>query len=111
MESADNNTDTITNLRKYRILENTNNLFNADGKGVAIFDLVSSVLGFYLIDLLNGGEFFKTYGYKYYLSIIPFGIIIHIIFNRLTFLNKQLFSSEINIHKIIVAIILIYMLY
>ena len=102
--------DTITNLRKYRILESPANLFNTEGKGIAIFDLVSSIVGFYLVDLLYGGKLFKAYGYKYYLFVIPFGIIVHLLFSQNTFLNKQLFSSEINIHKVIVAIVVAYML-
>jgi hypothetical protein len=101
--------DTITNLRKYRVLESPTNLFNADGKGIAIFDLVSSIIGFYLIDLLYGGKLFKAYGYKYYAFVIPFGIVVHLILDQNTFLSKQLFSSEINIHKIIVAVIIIYL--
>lgn len=102
--------DTITNLRKYRILETPDNLYNAEGKGIAIFDLVSSIIGFYLVDLLYGGKLFKTYGYKYYAFVIPFGIIVHLLFSQNTFLNKQFLSSEINIHKVIVAIIVAYII-
>lgn len=103
--------NTITYLRKYRILESPTNLYNIEGKGVAIFDLVSSIVGFYLIDLLLfKGKLFQTYGYKYYVSIIPLGIVFHLIFNQQTFLNKQLFSYELNMHKIIVAIVMIYLL-
>lgn len=102
--------DTINNLRKYRILESPTNLFNIDGKGIAIFDLVSSIFAFYLIDLLYSGKLFATYGYKYYGFIIPFGIVVHWFANQQTFLNKQLFSSEINMHKVIVAILILYML-
>lgn len=103
--------DTITNLRKYRILESPANLFNAEGKGIAIFDLASSIIGFYLIDLFYGGKLFQQYGYKYYLFLIPFGIIVHLLFSQNTFLNKQLLSSEINIHKILVAILILYLVY
>ena len=103
--------DTITNLRKYRILESPINVYNTEGKGVAVFDLVSSIVGFYLVDLLLfSGQLFRTYGYKYYASIIPLGVIVHLSLYQQTFLNKQLFSSELNIHKIIVAIVMVYLL-
>lgn len=103
--------DTITNLRKYRILESPTNLYNSNSEGVAIFDLVSSIVGFYLVDLLLfRGQLFRTYGYKYYASIIPLGVIVHLSLYQQTFLNKQLFSSELNIHKIIVAIVIVYLL-
>ena len=103
--------DTITKLRKYRILESPTTLYNSNSEGVAIFDLVSSIVGFYLVDLLLfSGQLFRTYGYKYYASIIPLGVIVHLILDQQTFLNKQLFSSELNIHKIIVAIVMVYLL-
>lgn len=104
--------DTITNLRKYRILESPTNLFNRDSQGVALFDLISSIIGFYVFDLIFfGGKLFKTYGYKYYATIIPLGVVFHLIFYQQTFLNKQLFSSDINMHKILVAIIVAYILF
>lgn len=84
----------LKTLRSYRIL------------GIAMFDLVMSFLGFYIID--------KIFNFKnkkaYYLSIIPIGVLSHIFTNQNTYLNSQLFSQDFNIIQILVAanIILLY---
>jgi len=93
----------ITELRKYRIE------FNDKNNGIALFDLVASFLGAFLIDYFFNvskhlNNFSKYPKLLYYLLIIPFGIIIHIITSQHTFLNKQLFSPEMNIYKILLII-------
>lgn len=97
--------DTIQNLRKYRL------------GGIALFDLISSFIGAYILDYYFDlsyvlfGKLTKNFRIVYYLSIIPIGVITHIIFSQETFLNKQLFSSDMNVYKIIMMIIIFGILY
>ena len=79
----------IAELRKYRIE------FNDKNSGIALFDLILSFLGAFLLDyffniskLLN--NFSKNPKLLYYLLVIPVGIIIHILTSQNTFLNRQL---------------------
>lgn len=93
--------DTIQRLRQYRL------------GGIALFDLIGSYIAAYILDYFFNlsyimfGSFTKNYRIIYYLSIIPIGIITHILFSQKTFLNTQLFSPEFNIYKIIVLSIII----
>lgn len=92
--------NTIENLRKHRL------------GGIALFDLISSFIAAYILDYLFNvsyllfGKITKNYKIIYYLSVIPFGIIAHIIFSQKTFLNTQLFSPNLNIYKIILLLLL-----
>ena len=106
--------DLISELRKYRFrLDNGTNIFNSDNDGIALFDLISSFLAAYLLDY-----FFHISTYLtrvtlhypillYYLLVIPFGILIHILFSKNTFLNSQLMSQDFNVYKTILLIIII----
>lgn len=98
----------INNLRKYRIIIKPP-FFNSIGNGIALFDLILTFFIPYLIEpyILS---ILKISRLAYYLSLLPLGIILHIIFKQDTFLNKQLFSNTINIYKIFI-IINIFMLY
>jgi hypothetical protein len=107
---------TIDELRKYRIkLEYNPNdifsIFNNRGQGIALFDLILTFLVAYLLDLVAWDYIHNFIGVKrvtYYLSLIPLGVIIHLIFQQDTFLNKQLFHTEMNIYQII-FIVLVYL--
>jgi hypothetical protein len=98
----------INNLRKYRIIIKPP-FFNSIGNGIALFDLILTFLIPYLIEpyILS---ILKISRLAYYLSLLPLGIILHILFKQDTFLNKQLFTNTINIYKIVI-IINIFMLY
>ena len=98
----------INNLRKYRIIIKPP-FFNSIGNGIALFDLILTFLIPYLIEpyILS---ILKISRLAYYLSLLPLGIILHILFKQDTFLNKQLFTNTINIYKI-VMIINIFLLY
>jgi hypothetical protein len=90
----------VTQLRKYRIqLERP--YINNQGIGIALFDLISTFVVAYLIEPYIP---FKINRRVYYLSLIPLGIIVHILFKQNTFLNKQLFSQEINMYKVLLLI-------
>ena len=98
----------INNLRKYRIVIESP-FFNSIGNGIALFDLFFTFFIPYLIEpyILS---ILKISRLAYYLSLLPLGIILHILFKQDTFLNKQLFTNTINIYKI-VMIINIFLLY
>lgn len=86
----------LENIRQYRIF------------GISIFDVASAVLGFYILDhfLLND-KLFKLYGYKFYIAVLPIGVISHLLIKQKTFLNTQLFSSEINVISIVIKLIVV----
>jgi len=98
----------INNLRKYRIIIKPP-FFNSIGNGISLFDLILTFFIPYLIEpyILS---ILKISRLAYYLSLLPLGIIIHILFKQDTFLNKKLFTNTINIYKIVI-IINIFMLY
>ena len=92
----------INNLRKYRIIIKPPFL-NSIGHGIALFDLILTFFIPYLIEayILS---ILKISRLAYYLSLLPLGVIIHVIFKQDTFLNKQLFTNTINIYKIVMII-------
>ena len=112
----------IQDLRKYRVQLDYPYINNQD-IGIALFDTIITFIAAYILE-----EIFKISNnlpgknkiQSYYLLVIPFGIIIHHIFAHLqqmvlfpteiTFLNKKIISTEINIYKIIL-IIMIYIIY
>lgn len=106
--------DSITQLRKYRIkLENNNGqLFNSNNDGIAIFDLAGTFIIAYALDYYFNvwkflGAYFKNPRMVYYLLLIPFGVVIHKLFvKNETFLNSKLFSKELNIYKILLFVML-----
>lgn len=102
----------LTELRKYRLVLDPYEdgfLFNSNGKGIALFDLISAFLGAYLLD-----AFFKLPSKlniskkTYYYAVIPMGILVHFLFNKKTYLNTKLFSSFQSglVYKILLAAIL-----
>lgn len=98
----------IKNLRKHRILLEPPFL-NSIGNGIALFDLSLTFIIAYLCEQYMLPRL-KISKLAYYLSLLPLGVIIHIIFKKDTFLNKQLFNNSLNIYKILM-IIIVFMLY
>lgn len=112
----------ITELRKYRIQFEQLPFYNNKNNGIALFDLILSFIGAFLIEFLfNISRFLpcKNKLIVYYLLVIPFGIIIHHIFahiqtgfsvllpDEITFLNRKLFNREFNVYKILIILNLI----
>ena len=106
----------ITELRKYRF-QFESPVINNESKGIALFDLIGTFLVAYLLDKYYL-KLSKNKLYAYYLSVIPFGILVHHViahirannfFNPIefTFLNKKIFNGELNIYKILL-IVLVY---
>lgn len=87
---------TLNKLRDYRLI------------GISIFDISISILFFYIIDYLLNFKFFKLYGYKYYVSIIPIGILSHLLIKQKTYLNSQLLSSELNPNSIFIKLLVLF---
>ena len=113
----------ISELRKYRI-NFENNYINANSDGIALFDTLITFLVAYILDYyfkLSNKLPGKNKVQTYYLLIIPFGIIVHHIFAHLqqntwfptefTYLNKKIFSMELNIYKLLLFILLYISLY
>ena len=97
----------MNSLRKYRIDIEHPPFLNSDNTGIALLDLIFSFIGAYILDkFFNISIYFKNKT-VYYLSIIPIGIIFHLIFHQNTFLNNKLISSSFNIYHIIIIIIFI----
>lgn len=102
----------MEDIRKYRVnFQNIDMLFNSKSSGIALFDLIFSFAGAYILDKL-----FKISGYihlkdpkkMYYLLVVPIGVVSHMIFTQKTFLNGELFNDKINVYKIILFLILMY---
>lgn len=90
-----NKQNTISKLREYRLI------------GISIFDVVLALFLFYILDSVVNYKFFRKFGYKYYLSIIPIGIISHLLIKQKTHLNTQLFSKELNYDSISIKILVL----
>jgi hypothetical protein len=69
---------------------------------IAMFDLVLTFVAAAILNALFFGIVSKRGLILYYASIIPFGIFVHLIFKQKTALNNQLFSNELNTHKLFV---------
>jgi hypothetical protein len=88
----------LTELRKYRLVLDPYEdgfMFNNDSKGIALFDLISAFLGAYLLDVFFELPLrMRTTRTTYYYVVIPVGILVHLLFNKNTYLNKKLFSLQ-----------------
>ena len=89
-------------IRKFRILFDPIS-FNSRGEGIALFDFILTFVVAYLIEPYILSKI-KISRLAYYLSLIPLGIIIHLLTIKSTFLNDKLFNNEINIYKILIII-------
>lgn len=113
----------VEELRKYRIELDNIPFFNNESRGIALFDLILSFVGAFVLDyLFNLSSLLPCKNKKeiFYLLVIPIGILFHHIIahmrsktlfpEEITFLNKKLFSLEFNVYKILVLVIL-YLIY
>jgi hypothetical protein len=65
---------------------------------------------FNISKIFNG--YTKNPRLTYYLVLIPLGVIIHLLtLKKETFLNSKLFSSDLNVYKLIFAILIVLILY
>jgi hypothetical protein len=97
--------DLITQLRKYRF-SFTNGI---NDKGMALFDLIGTFALACIIDFIF--QIPQKYRHIYYLSLIPFGIVIHLLVKQPTFLNTNLLSMDLNIDSIAIKVIVLLILY
>jgi hypothetical protein len=102
------NTQTIQNLRQYRVVLQPP-FFNNVGYGIALFDLISTFLIARILEPIIL-PYLQLTRAAYYLLLIPFGILVHLLVNQPTFLNNQVFSKSLNLYKIVI-IIIVYKLY
>ena len=108
---SDSQTSLITQLRKFRI-QFDYPFVNNKNIGIALFDLALTFIGGYIVEVFLK----KTFGIQlnriiYYLSLIPIGIIVHILFQQNTFLNRQIFSNELNIYQILLILNIYFIVY
>src|SRR4029079_970195 len=105
-------------LRKYRIDLETPPFFNSEGVGIAIFDTsVAFFIARALDKFYNVSRFIPFCSNKkqiYYLLLFPVGVLVHHLIVRIqrvpefSFLNKKLFSPDINIYKVLFLSLLLY---
>lgn len=100
----------LTQIRKYRLDLESFTIFNNQGVGIALFDLISSFIGAYLLEyFFNITKRFNISSSVYYLSVIPIGIIVHLILNTKTFLYEKLIDNSVNIYKILIVVLVIFL--
>jgi hypothetical protein len=94
----------ITDLRKYRLKLGIPP-FNNTGDGIALFDFSITFLVAYIVE-----NYIRSYlnisRKAYYLTLLPLGVVVHVLTKQDTFLNRQLFDRSLNLYKIIVVFIL-----
>ena len=115
----------LSQLRRYRLNFEKFPYYNDQNNGIALFDLIASFVGAYLLDisfnLSKRLPLCKTNKQLvYYLLVIPFGIIIHHIIAHLrsrklfpeeiTYLNKKIFSLQPNIYHLLLLILILYIM-
>lgn len=115
----------LSELRRYRLNFEQFPYYNDKNNGIALFDLITSFLGAYLLDkwfnLSKRLPLCKTNKQLvYYLLVIPFGIIIHHIIAHLrdkklfpeeiTYLNKKIISLQPNIYHLLIFILILYII-
>ena len=110
----------LEEIRSYRLDVENYPFFNNKNTGIALFDLISSFIAAFILEkYLIGYISCKNKKIIYYLLVIPFGILVHHIMahyqsgwklfpEEITFLNKKLFSKEINVYKMLILILLYY---
>lgn len=87
-------------IRKFRLDLEDYPFLNSNSQGIALFDLLGTFMIAYIFEksLLN---YLNISRKIYYTSLIPIGVIVHILFNQQTFLNTKLLSNNLNIYKIL----------
>jgi len=113
----------LSNLRRYRLNFEKYPYYNNQNDGIALFDLITSFVGAYLLEkMFNLSKRLnlcnKNKQLVYYLLVIPFGIIVHHIIahirsiklfpEEITFLNKKIFSLKPNIYHLLLVILIVY---
>lgn len=107
---------TLSDIRKYRIKLDDVNLINSNNDGIAIFDLTGTFIIAYILDyFFNISRIFNGYTKNptliYYLILIPLGVLVHLLtLKKDTFFNSKLFSSDINIYKLIFVVLIVMIL-
>lgn len=94
----------MESVRKYRFTLYSPFLNNVSD-GIALFDFIGTFFVAYIIYKLFG---FKINKKVYYSLVIPFAILIHKIFGINTFLNKQIFSEDVNVYKLLLFISVVF---
>ena len=92
----------IKTLRSYRI-----KLDQGSGDGIALFDLIGTFVIAYILNYIFNLTRFVSQK-VYYGSLIPLGIIVHLMIKQDTFLNSQLFNNELNVYKIVLICLIFY---
>jgi hypothetical protein len=87
-------------IRKYRLNLEELPFLNSNSQGIALFDLLGTFMIAYIFEksVLN---YLNISRQIYYTSLIPIGVILHLLFNQHTFLNTKLLSNDLNIYKIL----------
>jgi len=99
----------MESIRQYRIkIDSTNEFLNNQGKGISLFDFIGTFIVAYLLEPYIT-SFLNIKRNTYYLSLIPIGILTHILFEQHTFLNGKLLNNEINIYKVVIVVLLYYL--
>ena len=107
---------TLGDIRKYRIKLDDVNFINSNNDGIAIFDLTGTFIIAYILDyFFNISRIFNGYTKNpkltYYLILIPLGVLVHLLtLKKDTFFNSKLFSSDINIYKLIFVVLIVMIL-
>ena len=113
----------LEKLRSYRLDLENYPYYNDKSVGIALFDLIVSFIGAYLLDIsFDLSQKLQLCNQNkrlvYYLLVIPFGIIVHHIIAHLrsrklfpeeiTFLNKKIMTLKPNIYHLLLIVLIIY---
>lgn len=77
--------------------------------GIALFDVIAAYLGVFLFHnvLVGDGKLF-TSNAQLFVSVIPIGVLAHVMFNQKTFLNSMIFDvKEFNGYKLVFLVLLL----
>lgn len=98
----------IQELRKYRV-QLSGSMFNKESVGIALFDLVLSYVVAYILEkyfVLSESLPGENKKQTYYLLVVPFGVAVHALMSKSTFLNQQLLSSTPNMYQGLLVLML-----
>lgn len=95
----------ISEFRKYRIVFDNYPFFNNESNGIALFDVIGTfIIAYFLKPFIQ--RFVNLSSSSYYLLLIPLGILVHLLFDIDTFLNRMILNDEINIYKLTLLIMI-----
>jgi putative Ca2+/H+ antiporter (TMEM165/GDT1 family) len=97
-------------IRKYRLDLEASSILNSNSQGIALFDLLGTfmIAIFFEKSVLN---YLNISRKIYYASLIPIGVIVHILFNQQTFLNTKLLSNNLNIYQVLFLGCILFMIF